>query len=290
MNLINARRMPDNFNLFLMGDVHHGSTFHSYDKFEDFKSMIHTPYKGVDDNYIIDHGDIADCITSRDSRYHPDEVKMPVRRQEELAYESRKIFHARILAILDGNHPFKMWDVYGPSGGFTKLVCDRLGVPYGTTSCKISYWSKDGDLMFKSFHQHGRLSNNSKVDDPVRKWANMKINLKRHLKMLAGDAILMCEGHTHKIITVKPQKELYLVDDGERIVQKYTSAPSIHHSGFIAQDFRWYANTGSFLKMYSDTPDVSGYAERAGYDPVELGFVIAPVRDRKIVSLDRIML
>jgi len=32
-----------------------------------------------------------------------------------------------------------------------------------------------------------------------------------------------------------------------------------------------------------------GYAERAGYDPVELGFAIVEIRDRKVIAVKRMV-
>lgn len=45
-------------------------------------------------------------------------------------------------------------------------------------------------------------------------------------------------------------------------------------------------NTGSFLKLFGQ--DVSGYGEIAGYDPVELGYVVVEVRDRQIHTVRKV--
>ena len=42
------------------------------------------------------------------------------------------------------------------------------------------------------------------------------------------------------------------------------------------------------MKLYE--LGVSGYAERFGYDPIELGFVIVRVRDKQIVDIDKIVI
>ena len=65
------------------------------------------------------------------------------------------------------------------------------------------------------------------------------------------------------------------------LIQHYTgydqNAPYIH------PDNRWYVNTGSFCRLYVE--GVSGYAERAGYDPMEIGFPVLRVRDGKIQGI-----
>ena len=49
---------------------------------------------------------------------------------------------------------------------------------------------------------------------------------------------------------------------------------------WIPTEQRWYVNTGAVLKLYGE--GVSGYAEVAGYDPIELGFAVVEVRDRMV--------
>ena len=114
----------------------------------------------------------------------------------------------------------------------------------------------------------------------------MELILKRHLKLKAGDCVLMCKGHSHKLLISTPEVDLYLTDIENKVVQKYTT--SSHTEDFINVDMRWYVNTGSFLKLYVE--GYSTYAERAEYDPVELGFVLAKIRDREIVSVEKIIL
>jgi len=59
---------------------------------------------------------------------------------------------------------------------------------------------------------------------------------------------------------------------------------------FIHPDLRWYVNTGSFYKLYADGKNVSGYAERAGYDPNELGYVVVRVKDGIINDVERVVI
>lgn len=114
----------------------------------------------------------------------------------------------------------------------------------------------------------------------------MELIIKRHLKFKAGDCITMSKGHTHKLIVCQPKSELYLVDDGHEIVQKYTKSDKT--GGYIHPDHRWYINTGSFLKLYGD--GVSGYGELFEYDPIELGVAVIMVRNQKIDGVRRIVL
>ncbi|MFA5753729.1 MAG: hypothetical protein WC910_11725 [Bacteroidales bacterium] len=97
-------------------------------------------------------------------------------------------------------------------------------------------------------------------------------------------------GNTHKLIIVPPSGKLYLyTDENGKTKQGYLSSGD-STAQYIDPDQRWYVNTGSFLKLYNDDLDVSGYAEVKGFDPVNLGFPIIKVRDRKVVSIDPVIL
>jgi len=180
--------------------------------------------------------------------------------------------------MLEGNHDRALWKF----GDVVKDIAKELGVPYGTYTTKLTVKDKTGKLMYKLYATHGRKGINSTADDPKRRKVTMQLILKRHLKYQAGDCAVMVEGHTHKVLVCKPESELYLVDDGRRIRQAYTGWGQ--NERYIHPDARWYGNTGSFYKLYG--PGSSGYAEIAGYNPTELGFVILKVRDRKIVELE----
>lgn len=157
-----------------------------------------------------------------------------------------------------------------------------MGVDYGTWSAKLSIQTSDGKLMYKIFETHGIRSITSAADDPKRRRVNMQLILKRQLKFKFGDCAVMIKHHTHKLLVCKPESELYLTDNGKHIKQEYTTYGQ--NEDYIHPDARWYGNAGSFLRMYGE--GMSGYAEINEYDPVELGFLILKVRDRKIVELE----
>jgi hypothetical protein len=105
----------------------------------------------------------------------------------------------------------------------------------------------------------------------------MRIALKNHLSDKVSDAMVMSMGHTHKLLVRKPISRLYMVMEDGRIRQKYTSAKK--DDGYIHPDYRWYVNTGSFYKLFGQ--GFSGYAERKGYSPIELGFAVLEIRGGK---------
>ena len=99
--------------------------------------------------------------------------------------------------------------------------------------------------------------------------------------MMAGDCILMAFGDTHKLVVTEPTKSLYLTDDGSQVVQHYTK--DMPSTKYIHPDHRWYANTGSFVK--GQEIGVDSYVSRAGYDPTELGYVVANVKKGRMVEV-----
>ena len=282
MKLITVQ-LEDNHNIFFFGDAHHDSPMSSDSGWDTLCDMMHKKYDGCKNNYGAEGGDDIEAITPNDKRYG-DELRktdLPLLQRRNAVAKRQSIKHL-MLYKLQGNHEQTLWTF----GDIMADMCLDLGVPYGTWTTKLSVTDKRGNLMYKTYDTHGRKQVTSTADDPKRRKVNMQLTLKRHLKFKAGDCAVMIKHHTHKLLVCKPESELYLTDNGERINQNYTgwgqSEPYIH------PDARWYGNAGSFLKLYGD--GISGYAERAEYDPVELGFLILKVRDRKIVSLDPIYL
>lgn len=281
--------VPSNFNLFLFGDVHVGSANHSKSGMRLLREMIMQEYKGVRHNFAVDHGDGLEGIVIDDKRYRytdqPSGQPIPNPVQQRLDYQTLIWpFKDKIVTMLDSNH----FDALLSHDDYCKRICSQCNIEYGTWTAKIRWREENtGELLFKSYHTHGRKTINSTADDPIRQEANLKLILKRHLKRQMGDCLLMCKGHTHRLIVVPPVHSLYLADDqaGE-IKTHYTDSPQ--RGEWIHPDHRWYVNTGAFLKLFKD--GISGYAERAEMNPVELGFAIAVVRHGALVDIDRIVI
>ena len=282
--------MPKNWNYFLFGDSHIGAALRHAKGFRKMVKMMTRKYAGLPskNNFGCEHGDIIEAITVDDPRFSIfDTNEACILSQIELAKKELLPIKNKLLCVLDGNHPKKLHKF----GALTHYVCKQLGVSFGTMSAKLIFKNK-GKLQFKHFAFHGAGSISSVADDPERRKLNWRLALKRKLRDKTGDCFLMSMGHTHKIIVSPPTKTLYLDDDGSQINQHYTNPNPT--GGYIHPDYRWYINTGGFLKIYSDDvledDDVpieesklgSGYAETFGYDPLQLGFVVMKIRDNKI--------
>jgi len=280
-----TKKLPSNHNLFLFGDDHIGTTLRHRKGFEKLLHMMNSEYEGCNNNFGVHHGDFMDAITIDDRRFYPETTEdiIPMKQLEYAINLYQPIKH-KLLVILEGNHPLKLWRF----GKLTEMLCNSLGVTYGTWTAKLNIRTTRSQLMYKSFHTHGRKSITSTADDPKRRIVNQRLILKRQLKFKMGDAILQCKGHAHKLIICGPEPDLYLTDDGEKIHHHHTMDEVDQTDTCIHPDHRYYICTGSFLKLYGE--NVSGYAEIGEYDPIELGFAIAKVRNRKLVGVDSVYL
>jgi len=278
MKLI-TRQLPDNHNIFFFGDLHDGSVLSFETGWNKLIRAIKSEYEGCSNNYGAEGGDMIEAIAVDDRRFSREKLSEPLPLiQTRRAVERRMPIKDILLYLLEGNHCRALWRV----GDLAADICGKLGVMYGTYTAKLTVHDFDGKIMYKVFDTHGSRGINSIADDPIRRRTNMELILKRQLKRKAGDCAVMIKHHVHKLIVCKPEGELYLTDNGEKIQQHYTSWGQ--NEEYIHPDARWYGCAGSFLKLYGD--GISGYAEIAEYDPVELGFLVLRVRDKKIMGLD----
>jgi len=278
------RATPKNFNYFLLGDLHIGSILHHNRGFDTFIDMMGKPYADVKHNIVTFKGDLIEAIDTSDKRFDADATdltKIKPQLQMEYFVDRVKPIRKKIVTALQGNHEAKLQRYYD----YTHGACDALDIPYGTYTSVITFLDRNGETMFKHFATHGYGSITSIADSPERRAANMKLSLKRKLANKAADCALMSMGHTHKLLTAEPESSLYLRSDGAKITQHYTEVPQ--NAPFIPRDLRWYINTGSLMRLYRR--GFSGYAERAQYDPMELGFPIVRVRDGVIVGVDKVI-
>ncbi len=275
-----TKKLPNNHNIFFFGDKHDGSVLSSDKGWRELIKLMLSEYDGCKNNYGVDMGDQIEAIMADDPRFSPEKLAEPrPLEQKKMAVKRRQPIEDILLALLDGNHTRKLWRF----GDLAAEIAEDLGVPYGTYTTKITIQDPNGGLMYKIYATHGFKSLNSTADDPIRREANKRLVLKRHLKFKASDCAVMVKGHAHKLLVSKPESDLYLYDDGKRIKQGYTGWGQTEE--YIHPDARWYGCTGSFLTLFGK--DISGYAEIFEMDPTELGFLVLKVRSKKIISLDK---
>lgn len=281
MKILQPVQLPANHNIFFFGDKHDGSVLSSDKGWDKMLNIMCSECEGVpaSANYGVDMGDPIEAIMADDPRFSPEKLTeaRPLE-QMKMAVKRRDPIKEQLLAMLSGNHDRKLWRF----GDLVAEMCEKLDVPYGTYTAKITVNDSKENLMYKTYATHGFRGISSVADDPLRQKSNMKLALKRHLKRKAADCAVMVKGHAHKLLVSEPDQDLYLFDDGKRIKQGYTSWGQTEQ--FIHPDARWYGCAGSFLRLFGD--GISGYAEIFELDPTELGFLILKVRNKKIVALE----
>jgi predicted phosphodiesterase len=270
--------MPAKYEIALAGDTHEGTVLQSRDGIEALKDWVQEKKH----RYMIHMGDEIEAIATDDPRYSLDCTSEPVPMvQAQNVIQDFYPIRKKILCWLAGNHPLKLIRF----GNLTKYICDELNVHYGTWSSKLIFSDLEG-VQFKIFVTHGMRGNlASNAKDSIQRLANLRASLKVKLQRKSGDCSLMACGHFHQLLIVEPSGELYLHDDGMRIKQGYLQTAT--GEGYINPDSRWYACTGSFYKLYAQ--GMSSYSEIAGYDPTEIGFVIATVEERRIVNVRKVV-
>jgi hypothetical protein len=290
--------VPWDFNTFLGGDDHLGTELRYAEGFQIMLDMLNKEYEGVKNNRLFHMGDPLDAIFLDDHRYSAETVRGKrdcLLRQIKDYADLIKPYRKKVELILDGNHANRRNMV--AFGNSTEEICRQSEIKFGSYSAVITFKHKakkagngiviGKDItLFKYFLHHGSGSVRSIVKPHKRAKANREIAVRNILENKAADCILMAMGHTHQLEVYQPDQFLYVHSDEDRIRQGWTSDRGWYgRREFIPGDFRYYVNTGSWVKLYGK--DV-GYAERAGYNPIPLGFTVAKVRGGKIENVDKI--
>lgn len=280
-------KIPDNCNIFLMGDSQWGNVGVHESGIDRAFDMVQSEYRGCKTNIVCWMGDTIDAITVDDKRFAFDSTLT------KLSFLQAQIDHAKnrlgcikgqLKVLLKGNHEHKWQNTYGDIGA---ELAEYLGAEYGHYACIPHFVRrKDDTLLFRFFLHHGFGVLNSNAKDSVQALANMRASLKNKLQNLFAGAVVMAMGHTHKLLVVQPDDGLQITTNNGEIQQVYPQTDMFAQSQaapLIPHDCRWYVNTGSFLRLYTDR--ATGYAEMRGMRPVELGFCVAAVRDCKVTKI-----
>jgi len=279
---------PDSHELILFGDNQTGNILMHEDGVKQCLEFI----MAKKNRRAIHMGDAHEARYINHPYFHPGEHKDVPLKQNEYNKELFKPAKSRIDVMLLGNHEWDLWRF----GNLTNFLCQYLSTPthqvqYGSFSCVLEVRTqKDNSLMYKVFLHHGFGTIRSQAKDFEQKQANEKARLKDMLRDLFGDCLIMGMGHTHRLIIVPPTEKLYMYHSAGKIKQGYLKQG--RNESYIDSDRRWYVNTGSFEKLYSDKlgydgEPVSGYAERKGMRPVELGFPVIQVEDRVPIDIKK---
>lgn len=243
--------------------------------------------------FMIFKGDACDAIVGSDKRWAASAVDyenplLTPHEQCDRVIELIAPIRDKILVWMMGNHEMKIANHFNMG----RYICESLDIPYGGYDCKFIALDKNNNPTFKFYLTHGMGSMTSNAKDPIQREANIKASLKLKLDRSGHkDCVYMSMGHTHQLLVVEPtiNKEVMLYDVDGKLVQDYRNDVD-QTSRYIPSEGRWYGNSGSFLKLYSDPGSFqTSYAEMAGYAPAELGWLEIDVRKRQVTNVRRVI-
>lgn len=278
MRLIKAK-VTGNCDIALQGDDHEGSMNFVADGVGGMLDWVMAE-RG---RFFCKMGDVIESITTDDKRFSLMSSKDPIPlRQAKSAIARHKHAARRCLCWLSGNHE----DHLHRFGDLGEFMAESLGVAFGGRVCKVELADKYGPIAKLFLIHPERVCVGSVSPDHERRNANMKYQVKNKLVNKACDCIIMAMGHVHKLIVCEPPNRLVLTDDGKEVHQKYLEVGD-GRADYIEPDRRFYCATGSMMKLHGIGYD--GYSERAMYDPVELGYPVVEIRDRKVVAVRKVL-
>ena len=288
-------KVPDDFNLCLQGDAHKYTKAHSADGYKLLFDSVNSEFEGVpaSKNYVVDFGDFADLIPHSHRYFDPKvQSSSPLEQIERIVEDYEPIAHA-LLFMLDSTHS----DFLKEIGNVTEFVCHRLeekykpyrrGGLFATFTAKADFRSIDNTRIFKLYGTHGSKGIWSRAGHQIRRKANKTMALVEYLQEQATDCAVMARAHTHQLIVQEPLPKLCMWDDGENLYSFYPDPTEYHGLKNIPEEMRWYISTGGFLR--TQILGASTYGEKREYNPMDLGFAVCMVRDRKIAGVKKVVL
>lgn len=276
-----CKDIPKNCEIALHGDTHYGDILCYKKGVVRFRNWL---LEKPESRFFYHMGDAIEGIMVTDKRFDVRTNKEPVPMdQANHVIAFYKSVGKQCILWHKGNHE----DTLKRFGNLASYMASGIGAKYGTWS-GITQFTVKGKQVFKVYTSHGfRGTIKSNAKDPEQQQANMAAAMKRRLSKKFGDCLVMAVGHTHLLMVVPPVQRLFLTSDSEQIHHGYLGAAE-GTERYIDPHSRWYVNTGSFMKMYEIGYD--GYAERAGYDPVELGYAVMQVRDGRLVNIEKVVI
>jgi hypothetical protein len=270
--------LPSSHDFILFGDTHEGSHMSHESGIDELVANI----ADCGGAYCGHMGDMIEAIAIDDKRYDfTAKVPIPFQQAQNAIKRYRPIADKMQFQLL-GNHELKLWKF----GNLSEYIAMELGVTYGTYSAIIEVSDTHG-LLYRMYVSHGFGVLSSNAKDPEQMKANKSASLKQRMKGKAGDCLIMAMGHTHQLIVVPPSEELIIEHTTGKPKQKYISQGN-GTDAYIEPNRRWYLNTGSFYKLYTDDIEVSGYGEIKGYNPTELGYGVIECRDRQVSNIRKV--
>jgi hypothetical protein len=271
------RRMPNDFNLWCIGDFHIGTVAFAEKPFIRMRDEVKNDKMG----FVAGMGDYVEgrAIDHPYFELATTDLNTPLAyKQAEVVVKYLDPIRDKILFLLEGNH-----DRYSKNyiGLVENIMCKELGVPFGTWSCLHKFTFKGGRELVGHFtHGSDRKSPvRSQSPIPARQQINEKLSLINILSSAGFDADFHCCGHYHRMITYSPSQytDLKLIIKNGDLKEQYKALDKEDPFG------QYYACTGAWMRQFVN--GISTYGERALYRSVSIGCIVYHIRGGKIADV-----
>lgn len=179
MKLIKVEIKAPKAYLVPLGDLHLGSAFCDFKKFEGYVEWIRKNRNA----YVILMGDLFD-IPTRESKTSPFEQAMDTDEAMKLLKETIRPIKRRILCAITGNHENRLKTYAGLSP--TALFCDIVDIPFCGYSAVVLFKVNKAKYVFYAHHTTGGGAT-----------IGGKINRVQKLTNIVTDADCYLGGHNH---------------------------------------------------------------------------------------------
>lgn len=284
------RKMPPNYTLVQTSDWHIGPKNCYMTGIEKLVQRV----KRTKDCFMAFAGDSVDAVIAGDKRYAScsmelDNPALSPHEQADIVIKVLKPIKKKIVAFGIGNHEFHHINTFS----IGHYITEKLGCPYGAYNYKFIALDGKGEPVHRFYITHGNGNLPRGAKDPIQRIANRKAALKRKLDASGHtDCIYMGCGHSHQLLEVEPtiDQEVMLTDDGEGNLEHAYRQQVNQRSSYIAPEARYYGNSGSFLRLYSEPGSQSiSYGEMKGYDPAEMGWIELTIKNHELVGVKRVL-
>lgn len=222
----------DELRIVPLCDAHYGNKGHRSEKFRKYIDWI----KRTDGVYAFVMGDMNESKTETGKGHIYDQDTDPHQQINDMTVFLSEIAH-KVLAMVPGNHE---WQIYRKTGvDVTKIMAERLGIPYFQGGTHIHILWKGRRYGFKIFHGKG----NSQTKGG-------KMNAAIRSKIWTEGIDFFLSGHTHDCIC-QPQTKF---------------VPDLPNCRLIEKTY-WTVVAPSFLGYWNT------YAHRADFQPPAKGGV-----------------
>lgn len=235
-------------------------------------------------------GDLIEAIAVGDKRFSLEEhggKHAVANAQVDFCVELLNPIKDRILFVLTGNHE----DTIAPVYRATDDLCLKLGiketVAHGNFDA-VAHLTDNDKYPVKWYAHHGAGSIRSQAGDRDQIYRNDARKVKRKLRNIRSDCILMSIAHIHKTRICFPPKLMGMVGTTERPVkQAYPEVMIDPDTGYISEDSRTYFSTGAWWGGQVINKDT--YGSKKMFDPLELGYNRIRIEDGYIKSVEDII-